>query len=189
MSSYYVVPANTSECIHIPRTMGGSLDPNAIDPGMINHRLSREEINYLIERFNKTSKGLFCKVFGIFFGWFSVFFFALAAYIHLSNKMRNEAGLFIGYIIFVFSWVFMFIFSIIKLSENNKKKLQEALNEENELRLHSRGLHIIVGPYNRYLTLHLNYSPAPVINTFPQQQYVIAQPTDRMNQPFLVPSS
>eukprot|EP01017_Pseudomicrothorax_dubius_P050200 TRINITY_DN9465_c0_g2_i1.p1 TRINITY_DN9465_c0_g2~~TRINITY_DN9465_c0_g2_i1.p1 ORF type:complete len:206 (-),score=53.85 TRINITY_DN9465_c0_g2_i1:196-813(-) len=187
---HIVVPSNNSDYIHIPRTFGGSFDTNAVDPGMINHRLSREDIDYILGRANEVSKGMVCKVMTYIFGWLAIFIVGLVIYINALQRYRNVTTAVGGWIFFVIVWTFLFVFFLIKLSQGNRDKLQQVLNEENELRLHSRGLHLIVGPYNRYLTLHLNYSPAPVINTFPQQhhQFVIAQPTNQMNQPFLVPA-
>eukprot|EP01017_Pseudomicrothorax_dubius_P050201 TRINITY_DN9465_c0_g2_i2.p1 TRINITY_DN9465_c0_g2~~TRINITY_DN9465_c0_g2_i2.p1 ORF type:complete len:215 (-),score=36.15 TRINITY_DN9465_c0_g2_i2:75-719(-) len=191
MTTYdYLIPANNSDYIHFPRTLGGSFDVNAIDPGMINHRLSRDDINYIIGRANETSNGVVCKVLSFIFGWIITFVVGLMCYIYVMERSRYITFAIVGWIVFLFLWAFSLVFGMIRLSQNSRNKLQKVLDEENELRLHSRGLHLMVGPYNRYLTLHLNYSPAPVISTFPQQhhQYVITQPTNQMNQPFLVPA-
>eukprot|EP01017_Pseudomicrothorax_dubius_P036704 TRINITY_DN5281_c0_g2_i1.p1 TRINITY_DN5281_c0_g2~~TRINITY_DN5281_c0_g2_i1.p1 ORF type:complete len:243 (+),score=30.77 TRINITY_DN5281_c0_g2_i1:61-729(+) len=183
----YQVPANTSESLHIHRNAGG-FDRNSIDPGMMNNRLSREEINTLVENLNEFWKKSVCYTLGSLGARILIMVVAILLYFGLRNHMRRQV---LDTVLILFSIPFFvyFFYHVYKLVQEHTNRLQQLISKENDRILHHRNLHLILGPRNQYLILHLNYVPPPIELEFPQmQQETIHQVSTHVNQPFLVPA-
>eukprot|EP01017_Pseudomicrothorax_dubius_P038088 TRINITY_DN5660_c0_g1_i2.p1 TRINITY_DN5660_c0_g1~~TRINITY_DN5660_c0_g1_i2.p1 ORF type:complete len:157 (-),score=19.90 TRINITY_DN5660_c0_g1_i2:142-612(-) len=153
---------------------------------MIGNRLSQSEIDEIFGKIEQVTKKMGQAGIAIFLIWLFAFVFSLIFFIN--NMIRRDSsdratgatiGVFLGCV--VGSLFLMICISIIVATKFNKE-IQAIINEVNNEKLHFRGLHLLVGPNHRYLTLHLNYSTSEE-NTGIPIGAAIGQPQNR--QPFL----
>eukprot|EP01017_Pseudomicrothorax_dubius_P000927 TRINITY_DN0_c3016_g1_i2.p1 TRINITY_DN0_c3016_g1~~TRINITY_DN0_c3016_g1_i2.p1 ORF type:complete len:198 (+),score=51.40 TRINITY_DN0_c3016_g1_i2:34-627(+) len=190
MTRYYqiAIPANNGEYVYIAKS-GVSFDKNGIDPGMIGHRLTREEIDLILDNINAPAKHILWISLAVVIVWLLSFLYGINSFFDSVFSDPTNATKFDMRYLFIGWFFFIFIYTIV-INKVLRKKVQNAIDQENNLRLHPRGLHAILGPQNAYLTIHLNYSTQPTITTgfpAPNVPYGYAQPPNQYQQPFLAP--
>eukprot|EP01017_Pseudomicrothorax_dubius_P014211 TRINITY_DN1661_c0_g1_i1.p1 TRINITY_DN1661_c0_g1~~TRINITY_DN1661_c0_g1_i1.p1 ORF type:complete len:159 (+),score=26.44 TRINITY_DN1661_c0_g1_i1:168-644(+) len=153
---------------------------------MVEQRLSREEMDSLLNKANTISRRAFCSIFLYFALGALVLVIGVYKFLSLLEETSDSNAPFVFGVYFICLLVFglVFICALIKLKQRRKDLLQKHVDEENVGRLHMRGLHLIIGPQCRYLTLYTKYVP-PATHPFDNVTYGFTPIP--MNQPFEVP--
>eukprot|EP01017_Pseudomicrothorax_dubius_P004200 TRINITY_DN10791_c0_g1_i2.p1 TRINITY_DN10791_c0_g1~~TRINITY_DN10791_c0_g1_i2.p1 ORF type:complete len:190 (+),score=27.65 TRINITY_DN10791_c0_g1_i2:149-718(+) len=179
------IPANSNEAVYIPfQVWQSEFDKHAIDPGMINHRLTREEIDEVVTKVNDSQKGAVINMILMLCFWF-VMIFPMALILYFINHLFGVIFGEFSMIILAVLWIVSFVRFLTKHIEKYDQKQIQALEEENENRLHSRRLRIVKGHLNLYLILYLDYSPPPEHMPF-HYQTIEMEDKGSLRQPLLV---
>eukprot|EP01017_Pseudomicrothorax_dubius_P041339 TRINITY_DN6599_c0_g3_i2.p1 TRINITY_DN6599_c0_g3~~TRINITY_DN6599_c0_g3_i2.p1 ORF type:complete len:217 (-),score=32.35 TRINITY_DN6599_c0_g3_i2:3-653(-) len=135
-------------------------DKDAIDPEMINNRLSREEINEILTKVDNSQNGAGTKTLIIILKAILLLPLIACLCVVIQKKIGTGLMLFVLISLSLF-WMIWILGAVMKLSDSYVQKMEKVLEEENETRLHSRRLKLTRGPNSLSLILHLDYtSPA-----------------------------
>eukprot|EP01017_Pseudomicrothorax_dubius_P028227 TRINITY_DN3343_c0_g1_i3.p1 TRINITY_DN3343_c0_g1~~TRINITY_DN3343_c0_g1_i3.p1 ORF type:complete len:153 (-),score=2.94 TRINITY_DN3343_c0_g1_i3:60-518(-) len=138
------VPENTKDYFYIPRPYG-PFDAQSLIPGLIGNRLTRQEIDDLVNVANVARApplkwGL---VFWLF--WLAVLFGTLFYYLHSINT--DIDGLLMKLLLFLafdLAWCVFFRIVWKRIEYIADDRINEALKKENSMILNPRGLHLYI---------------------------------------------
>eukprot|EP01017_Pseudomicrothorax_dubius_P049397 TRINITY_DN9182_c0_g1_i1.p1 TRINITY_DN9182_c0_g1~~TRINITY_DN9182_c0_g1_i1.p1 ORF type:complete len:183 (-),score=23.36 TRINITY_DN9182_c0_g1_i1:86-634(-) len=140
---------NDGSYVHISRTFRGLYDHGQFEPSKVGDRVSKEEMYFVIQRINKAKNSLVVFQITFIVVWILVVLFSLIGH---SGELIEDGS----WILFFMIWMGILIFGVSNMNQAWLMNLQKATDEENDMLLHARGLHLALGPNGRYLTLHLN---------------------------------